>query len=250
MKTFTELVAEAAAVPLQGWDFTWLAGRAEGSEPSWSYPDLARSLVQTLVRANGRLLDLDTGGGELLASLGPLPPRTVATEGWPPNVPVARERLEPLGAEVRFAPAPTLPAGPESADLVLNRHGRLHAGEISRVLRPGGRLLTQQVGSDDCAEINESLGASPAYGERWDAETATTTLQAAGLTVTDVRQEHPTLVFHDVGALVFQLRQVSWQVPGFTVDRYEDALRRIDRRIRRQGEFTVHAHRFLIQAHR
>jgi hypothetical protein len=143
-----------------------------------------------------------------------------------------------------------LPVGPESAGLVLNRHGRLHAGETFRVLQPGGRLLTQQVGSDDCAEINESLGAPPAYGDRWDAETAATTLQAAGLTVSDVREEHPTLVFHDVGALVFQLRQVSWQIPGFTVDRYEDALHRIDRSIRRQGQFTVHAHRFLLQAHK
>jgi len=38
------------------------------------------------------LLDMATGGGEFLSSLVPLPPRTVATEGYPPNLEVARRR--------------------------------------------------------------------------------------------------------------------------------------------------------------
>lgn len=146
-------MAEAVEVPLTGWDFSWLTGRAAGSEPTWSYPDLARSLV----RQSTSLLDIDTGGGELLATLAPLPVRTTATEGWAPNLPVARERLAPLGVDVLFTPDATLPGGP--VDLVLDRHGRLDPREVARVLAPGGVLLTQQVGSDDCAEINEALGA-------------------------------------------------------------------------------------------
>ncbi|MFF5083687.1 hypothetical protein ACFY36_42120 [Actinoplanes sp. NPDC000266] len=72
---FERLVAEAAGVPLKGWDFGWVAGRVAGSDPSWSYPSLAGELV----RGSTRLLDVDTGGGELLSSLGPLPAGTVAT---------------------------------------------------------------------------------------------------------------------------------------------------------------------------
>jgi SAM-dependent methyltransferase len=235
--TYEELVAEAVAVPLRGWDFSWLDGRATGSDPSWSYPDIARPLVAR----SKALLDLDTGGGELLASLGPLPAGTIATEGWEPNLAVARERL---GIDVRFAPDSTLPVDDESVDLVLNRHGRLDPAEVARVLRPGGTLLTQQVGSDDCAEINRALGAPPAYSETWDASTAAARLEAAGLTVTEVREERPEFVFHDVGALVFQLRAVAWQVPYFTVEKYEDALRRIHS----GGEFRARSHRFLIQS--
>jgi SAM-dependent methyltransferase len=237
--TYEKLVAEAAAVPLRGWDFSWIAGRATGSDPSWSYPDVARELVAR----SKSLLDLDTGGGELLASLGPLPPATIATEGWEPNLAVARQRL---GVDVRFTPGPELPVDTGSVDLVLNRHGRLDPAEVARVLRPGGVLLTQQVGSDDCAEINDALGASPAYDETWDAATATKRLTAAGLTVTEVREEWPEFVFHDVGALVFQLRAVAWQVPDFTVEKYADALRRIHER----GEFRARSHRFLIRAER
>jgi len=235
--TYEELVAEAVAVPLRGWDFGWIAGRASGSDPSWSYAEIARPLV---ARATA-VLDVDTGGGELLASLGPLPARTIATEGWEPNLAVARERL---GIEVRYAPGSALPVGDRSVGLVLNRHGRLDAAEVARVLEPGGVVLTQQVGSDDCAEINAALGAPPAHGKTWTASTAVTHLQAAGLTVTDVREEWPPFVFHDVGALIFQLRAVAWQVPDFTVEKYADALRRIHG----QGGLRARSHRFLIQA--
>ncbi len=151
---FEQLVAEAAGVILTGWDFGWLEGRAAGPNPSWSYPAAARELV----RDSESLLDVDTGGGEMLASLGPRPGRVTAVEGWAPNLPVARERLGPLGVEVLFAPDAALPLDDDSVDLVLDRHGRLDAGEIARVLAAGGRLLTQQVGSDDCAELNEALG--------------------------------------------------------------------------------------------
>jgi SAM-dependent methyltransferase len=241
---FERLTAEAVDVPLRGWDFGWLAGRISGSDPSWSYRDIAAELM----RNRESLLDVDTGGGELLASMTPLPARTVATEGWEPNLAVARERLGELGVEVRFAPSSSLPVADRSVALVLNRHGRLEAAEVARVLSPGGELLTQQVGSDDCAGINEALGAPAAYPTRWDAAAAAEALTAAGFTVVDVREEWPPFRFFDVGALVYQLRAVTWQVPDFTVGRYENALRRIDDHIRAEGEFRVRSHRFLVHA--
>ncbi|TDC76560.1 class I SAM-dependent methyltransferase [Streptomyces hainanensis] len=141
-----------------------------------SHPELARARVA----AADRLLDVDTGGGELLASLGPLPRHSWATEGWPPNVAVARERLEPLGVTVLPTPgSEALPLPDASVDVVLNRHGRLAAREVARVLRPGGVLLTQQVGSDDRAELNAALGAPPARPPgSWDLGTAGAALSA------------------------------------------------------------------------
>lgn len=54
----------------------------------------------------------------------------------------------------------------------------------------------------------------------------------------------------DVGAVIHQLRMVPWQVPDFTVHRYDTALRRIDARIGADGPFRVHCHRFLLAATR
>jgi len=73
-----------------------VSGQVSG-QPSWSYDELARAALADATR----VLDLDTGGGEHLASLTPLPKATIATEGYQPNLPVARERLAPLGVDVR-----------------------------------------------------------------------------------------------------------------------------------------------------
>jgi hypothetical protein len=170
----------------------------------------------------------------------------VAVEGWAPNVPVARDRLTPFGVQV----VTELPGGEEEFDVVLSRHGRLPAEDIARLLRHGGTLLSQQVGSDDLADLNAELGAPAPSARRWTAEDAVAALRSAGLTVTDVREERPPLTFHDIGALVYQLRAVPWQVRDFTPQRYDRPLRRIDAIIRTHGQYTVTAHRFLVRATR
>lgn len=247
-KEYDELVAAAAAAPIDGWDFSWLDGRATGSQPTWSYPDLARELLRDCRHA----LDVDTGGGEVLAALDPPAGRVWATEDWSPNVDVARRRLTPLGVTVVPSAAGRLPFRDEEFDLVLNRHGHLDAAEAARVLATGGTLISQQVGSDDCMGLNEVLEAPTRRpGARvWGLTTATAALTRAALNVIDAREEWPILTFYDIGAVVYQLRLVSWQIPGFTVERYDGALRRLDAHIRTSGCLEVRTHRFLIIAHK
>jgi SAM-dependent methyltransferase len=228
------------SVSAAGWEFAWQDGRALATEPSWSYPELARALTR---RADS-LLDLDTGNGEMLAELAPLPAHTVAVESWTRNTAVARDRLAPFGVAVRTE----LPGGEEEFDVVLSRHGRLPAADIARLLRPGGHLLSQQVGSDDLAGLNVALGAPPRDLRPWTAEVAVDELRAAGLEVTDVREERPLIAFPDLGAVLFQLRSVPGQVRDFTPQRYAEQLRRLDTIIRSRGEFTVATHRFLVEA--
>jgi SAM-dependent methyltransferase len=235
-ETMTAALGERATA----WEFAWLDGRLGGSQPSWSYPDLARPLV----RRAGALLDLDTGNGELLAELAPLPPHTIAVESFARNIPVARDRLAPFGVPVLTE----LPGGEDEFDLVLSRHGRLPAADIARLLRPGGRVLTQQVGSDDLAELNVALGAPPPPPRPWTAEVAAAALTEAGLDVVDVREERPPVTFGDVGSVVRQLRDLPWQIRDFNTEKYGEALRGLDAVIRRRGELTVAAHRFLVHA--
>ncbi|MFB7178428.1 class I SAM-dependent methyltransferase [Streptomyces sp. NPDC056257] len=236
-------VAEARQATMTGWDFSWLTGRAAGEGPSWDYGRRARDL---LPRAR-RLLDVDTGGGEFLASLAPLPPGAVATENWEPNLPVARRRLSPLGVEVHRTSGRNLPCGP--FDLILNRHGLLDAAALRAALAPGGRLLTQQVGSRNQLELNEAVGIpAPADPDGWTLDVAVRALEGAGLRVTTAREEVSPYTFHDIGAVVFQLCAIPWQFPGFTPSGHEPALRRIDRHIENAGGFTAHDHRFLIEA--
>jgi len=176
----------------------------------------------------------------------------VATESWPPNLPVARERLARLGVDVLPAPPDAPLTVPDGAfDLVLSRHGRITPAEVHRVLSPGGTLLTQQVGSEDCAGLTTALGAAPAHRPgSWTLRGVDAALTAAGGRVGTAREGWPLYTFTDVGAVVYQLRMVPWQTPDFTMDRYDTALRRLDAHIRTDGPLRVHSHRFLLHATR
>ncbi len=59
VRTFEDLVEEAAAVDVSGWDFGWLDGRATEERPPWGY---SRMLASRLARV-ASALDVDTGGG-------------------------------------------------------------------------------------------------------------------------------------------------------------------------------------------
>ena len=106
------------------------------------------------------MLDLGTGGGEFLSSVGSLPPDTCATEGYRPSLPLARARLEPLGVQVvETLPGDRLPVDDARFGLVIDRHESLSAREVQRVLRPGGLFVTRQVGGRDNILLNRLLGA-------------------------------------------------------------------------------------------
>ena len=146
-------LAEEAAAHMKGWDFSHLDGRySEGQNLPWNY----RSVIDRYRRPEHRLLDMDTGGGEFLLSLGHPYEQTAATEGYAPNVALCREALAPLGIDFRpWKAGEALPFPDETFDLVLNRHGDFDPEELWRVLRPGGVFLTQQVGAENDRELVE-----------------------------------------------------------------------------------------------
>src|SRR4051794_30134070 len=83
--SFRRLVDAAVAVPLRGWDFSSLGGRPAAEPLLWDYVALARAAA---ARAT-RVLDVDTGGGEVFSAVAP-PAGSIAVEPYPPNVAVAR----------------------------------------------------------------------------------------------------------------------------------------------------------------
>jgi SAM-dependent methyltransferase len=250
MRGYDELVSEAVAADFRGWDFSFMDGRLEGDDVPWSYDDLASAEIT----ATTRLLDVGTGGGETLAAIlaGRRPEHAVATEGWPPNVPVARERLEPLGVEVRqTVQGEPLPADDGEFDLVLARHSGCAYSELHRVLQPGGAFLTQGVGRDNDLEFNEALGGPPPRDSGRPAfDESVADLERHGFEIDRAEESFYEVGYLDIGAVVFHLSAVSWQVPGFDVTAYGQALRKLDARIRAEGRFVVRNHRTLIRARR
>jgi SAM-dependent methyltransferase len=133
MRTYDELVAEAEAADVGGWGFGWLDGRATEERPPWGY---ARLLAERLGQVRSAL-DIDTGGGEVVAEAAALPPGMAVTEGWPPNAERARSLLGPRGVRVVESDGGPLPFADQSFELVTSRHPvRPDWDEIHRVLAP------------------------------------------------------------------------------------------------------------------
>ncbi|WP_069812667.1 class I SAM-dependent methyltransferase [Streptomyces sp. TP-A0874] len=258
MGAFEQLVAEGQAVPTAGWDFSWFAGRASEQRPSWGY---ARLLAERMARATAGL-DIQTGGGEVLASVPVAPPVLAATESWAPNIAIARRTLAKFGATVVEAEdASDLPFAEQSFDLVVSRHPVVTRwDEVRRVLRTGGVYLAQHVGAGSVRELTEFMMGPQPTGARLPSAATTysgsstfaaiAAAEEAGLDVVDVRQEALRMEFHDIAAVVHFLRKVIWIVPGFTVDAYRGRLAELHSFIERHGPFVAHSQRFLIEAHR
>ncbi|WP_151769991.1 class I SAM-dependent methyltransferase [Streptomyces abyssomicinicus] len=263
MSHFDDLLTEGSSVPTDGWDFSWFEGRATEERPSWGY---ARLLGERMARARAAL-DVQTGGGEVTATVHRAPPLLVATEAWPPNVAIARRTLAPLGGKVvHVGESDGLPFRDGLFDLVVSRHPVVTRwDEVRRVLRPGGTYLSQQVGAGTVRELAEfvregrpeavAAGAAPPpdpFATRSGSAptTAVAAAEAAGLEVLDVRQEALRMEFHDVGAVVHFLRKVVWIVPGFTAGAYRDRLAALHGFMERHGPFVAHSQRFLVEARR
>ena len=243
-----QLIAEGNAAPMEGWDFSWLEGRATEERPAWGY---LRCMSERMARASAAL-DVQTGGGEVLAQVPHPPQRLAATESWPPNLQVARRNLRPLDAfVVQAADHGALPFRAQTFDLVVSRHPTTVVWrEIARVLQPGGTYFAQHVGAGSNRELTDFMMGTQPVSQNRSASRAAAEAEAAGLIVDDLRTQSLRCEFHDVGAVVYFLRKVLWTVPGFTAESYHDELTRLHDRIRSDGPFIAHSQRLLIEAHK
>src|SRR5690625_2469714 len=228
-----------------GWDFESLRDKLVEDEPPWDFEADSSAALASCNRA----VDLGTGGGERLTKLletSESNATIVATEGWEPNVSVARANLAPQGIDVYPYHADRdsrLPLESGSQDLVMARHEAVDASEIARVLVPGGRFLTQQVEVGDTEEILDWFGVQPTKAESLRTR-YTNELEAAGLLIDVAEEWSGALVFLDAEALVTYLGFIPWYVPGFTVDDHLERLLELET----QGPIRVTKRRSRIYA--
>jgi SAM-dependent methyltransferase len=236
------------AHPFVGWDFSYLDGRMIEEQPPWSYTTRACALMENATS----LLDINTGGGERLLKMRPhWPAKVAATEEYPPNVKLATERLTPLGVRVvdaRWNDSP-LPFADGEFDLVINRHSAFAAGEVARILKPGGTFLTQQVHGLWAHDLIALFGASPQWPDATPA-TYLPQLEGAGLSIVNVEEWSGALTFLDVGAIVYYLKAVPWLVPGFSVETHLPVLLRLQAELDAQGRLSFDARKYIIEAQR
>jgi SAM-dependent methyltransferase len=239
--------AEEEIAYIHGWDFSHIAGRYEEPEAlPWDY----RETILGYLKPEWKILDMDTGGGEFLLSLGHPYGNTAATENYPPNVVLCRDTLLPLGIDFRPGDGNgTLPFSDGSFDLVINRHGDFHPREIFRLLKPGGLFITQQVGAENDRELVTLLcGDTPIPFPEQYLDLAEKQFRGAGFEILERGECFRPMRFFDVGALVWFARVLPWEFPGLSVDTHLEGLRRAQTLLEETGCIPGSTHRFLLVA--
>jgi SAM-dependent methyltransferase len=193
-----------------GWRLDEFTPRPLEPRPPWSYETRAAELL----REAKSVLDMGTGGGELLETLSAsFRGRAVATEPWSVNAPVAAARLGPHGISVVQCSSLQLPFRDASFDAVLNRHEELDPAEVARVLYARGSVLTQQIGRDRWRELRPFFPRMQDFGDLFHRYE--NGLKDYGLTIVQARSHEWKAVYRGLGDIVFLLCVAPWEITEF-----------------------------------
>jgi len=231
----------------EGWDFSHIDGRWSEPTPSWDY----KTVVKSYLKDTDVLLDMGTGGGEILLSLNHPHKNTFATEAYVPNFELCKKVLSPLGITVaQTYDDDKLPFENDSFDFIVNRHESFDLEEVGRTLRHKGYFITQQVGNKNTNEFMEMLNDRDFVFDRTNhtIKNYVAALEKQGFQIIRTNEiEYPVKVY-DVGALVFQAKVIVWEYPNFSVETNFDKLLDCHRIIEDKGFLEATGHRFLIVA--
>lgn len=229
----------------EGWDFSYLKSRMKQDIPPWNYTKIGKKLVKN----SSSLLDIDTGGGERLLELIPIPRNSYAIEGYKPNVKVARRNLKKAGVRVVYVDsAHEFPFDDEAFDLVLNRHGTLNAKEIYRVLKKNGIFFTQQVDAKrNLVDLIDAFDGKPKWTFN-NLRYRTRELRKQGFKVIKSAEWKGKVTLKDVGAIVYFLKATAWLVDNFSVSSHSAYLEKLQAKLEKEGKLTFTLANFMILA--
>ena len=238
---------EEANAIIKGWDFSHIQRRyKEENNLPWDYKDI----INNYLSKDMKLLDYDTGGGEFLLSLNHPYKNTSATEGYPPNVELCKQRLLPLGIDLQECDdAKKIPFDDETFDIIINRHGSFYPTEIKRLLKPSGLFITQQVGSENDRELVKMVlpeAEKPFPHENlYEQESL---FINEDFEILQAKEAFGSIHFYDIGAFVWFAKIIEWEFPDFSVDKCFDKLIKMHEIIKRDGKISASTHRYLIVA--
>lgn len=231
---------------IYGWDFSHIDGKYLEEELSWNY----KNIINKYLKPNDILLDIDTGGGEFLLSLNHLCDKTYATEGYPPNVELCKNRLLSLGINFfEVTDYSKMPFKNEQFDIIINRHGKYNIQELHRILKKDGIFITQQVGEDNDRKLVELLlPNTPKQFKGLNLTHQKRLFLNQGFSIIDEKEDFKSIKFFDVGALIWFAKIIQWEFIDFSVDKCYNQLLKAQNILESNGSINGTIHRYLIVA--
>jgi SAM-dependent methyltransferase len=238
-----ESLEHELAQNFSGWDFSYLEGRVEYSPLPWSYTEILKKYFSNAHTC----LDMGTGGGEYIDSFKYLPAQMYATEGYAPNIEIARNRLGKRNIIVKeLKDDDSIPFESDFFDLVINKHESYSVSELARILKPEGYFITQQVGGMNNIDLNAKLGAAPPSYYDWTLLKTINDLRNKGFKVLEYNENIGYQRFYDTGSIAYYLKCIPWQIPDFSIDKYFGKLKIIDEYIEKHKHIDFIDHRFYV----
>ncbi len=148
---------------LSNWDF----GSFEIETKTLTDWDLY-AILRGLVKADSRVLDLGTGGGEKLLAHFPDCAEILGTDYSPAMIATARRNLAQSGRRnISFKVMDNLnmDVPDDHFDVVVARHTVTDPVQIRRCLKPGGTLLIRGVDKYDCWSLKRLFGGDQGYDD-------------------------------------------------------------------------------------
>lgn len=213
----------------------------------WSYNDI----VNKYLIDSHNILDMGTGGGELLLSFKHPYQNTSVTEAYPPNIKLCQEKLTPLGITVYpiLDDDKLINIGDNLFDIVLNHHESYDIKEVKRVLKDNGLFITQQVGAYNNYDLISYFDEN--YKIKFPDVTldkAIKSLEENGFEIIYKNQYFSKNHFLDLGALVYFAKIIKWEFVDFSVERYIDKLEKLNEILKNKGYIESTEDRFMIVA--
>lgn len=230
-----------------GWDFSYLKGRWENENLPWNY----QKIVSSYLKDSMELLDMGTGGGEFILTLGHPFEKTAVTESYPPNIRLCQEILSPKGITVYPIPdTGELKSVPDHAfDMVINRHESFKESEVARVIQQSGMFITQQVGAYNNKDLATFFDPNHRDGFPWMTLSQTVDrLKNNGFHIIYQEEYYPKIRFYDLGAIAYFAKIIPWEFTDFSVERHMDKFMRLQDKLEKKGYIESTEHRFIIVA--
>lgn len=240
---------EEESKAFSGWDFSYLDGRWSDEPLPWNYIDIVRKyLIPTL-----KLLDIGTGGGEILSLFNHPYQNTCVTEGYRPNYELCMEKLAPLGIKVYNYVGDEIfqDIKDNEFDIVINRQESYNECELKRILKPNGIFITQQVGSFNNNDLSRFFDDDfvISYPEL-TLDKSIIRLEENDFDILYKNEHFPILKFYDLGAIAYFAKIIKWEFKDFSVLNKIDKFLKLQDELKQKGYISSKQHRFIIVAKR
>ena len=231
----------------KGWDFSYLKGRWENEKLPWDY----NLFVKKYLKDSDNILDMGTGGGELLLSFKHPYEKTSVTEAYEPNIELCQETLSPLGIKVYPIKQDDILYNVPSNeyDIVLNHHESFSPSEVKRVLKENGLFITQQVGAYNNNDLATFFDENHKIQfPKLTLDQMVKELEALGFEILYKNEYYPKVKFFDLGAIAFFAKIIQWEFINFSVNDSIDKFELLENDLKKNGYVEATEHRFMIIA--